>query len=353
MQSIRYTRGTDAGYLIHFFKNPSLFNGEQKEYAMNTFWKTYGRVAWLMAGIVLLSAVVTAFAGRVGLPRRDKTVVTATYPLYVAVENILGDTDALAVENLTGSAAGCLHDYQLSPANRIALENAALVLLNGGGAESFLDDTLTSLPDLPTVDTSAGLTLLESCHSHEHPHGDEPTDGEHDHAINEHLWVSPTCYAAQVAAATEALCALDPENTATYTANGEAYRQQVLAVGARLRAAAQKSAGKTCIIFHDSLAYLAEELGLTVAASLHVGEESGVSAADLAAAQRAVSDDPNVLLLYDSQYAVRYAAIDALVPADHVLSVDTAVIGRGRASDWLDAMTNNAIILENIKGGEQ
>ena len=320
---------------------------------MNTFRKTYARVAWLMAGIVLLSAVVTAFTGRVGLPRREKTVVTATYPLYVAVENILSDTDALAVENLTGTAAGCLHDYQLSPANRITLENAALVLLNGGGAESFLDDTLASLPDLPTVDTAAGLTLLESCHDHDHPHGDEAIVDEHDHAINEHLWVSPTHYAAQVATAIDALCALDPENAATYSANGEAYRQQVLAVGARLRAAATNLPSKTCIIFHDSLAYLADELGLTVAASLHVGEEAGVSAADLVAAQQAVADDPNVLLLYDSQYAVRYTAIDALVPADRVLTVDTAVVGRGRASDWLDAMTNNAIMLERIKGGEQ
>ena len=318
---------------------------------MNTFWKHYGLVVLLMAGILALSAVVTAFTGTVGLPRRGQTVVTTTYPVYVAVQNILGDTDGVAVENLTGSAAGCLHDYQLSPANRITLEGASLVLLNGGGAESFLGDTLAALPDLPTVDTSAGVSLLESCHDHDHPHGGEPTDG-HTHAANEHLWVSPTRYAAQVAAATEALCALDPDNAAVYTANGEAYRQRVLAVGARLRAAADKLSSKTCVIFHDSLAYLADELGLTVAASLHVGEESGVSAADLAAAQQAATQDPNILLLYDSQYTVRYPAIDALVPAAHVLTVDTAVIGRGRASDWLDAMAANAKLFENITEGE-
>lgn len=317
---------------------------------MNTFWKTYGRVALLMAGIVLLSAIVTAFTGTVGLPRRGRTVVTTTYPVYVAVENILGDTDTIAVENLTGAAAGCLHDYQLSPANRITLEGASLVLLNGGGAESFLDDTLAALPDLPTVDTSAGLSLLESCHDHDHPHGGEPTD-EHDHAANEHLWVSPTRYAAQVASVTEALCALDPVNAAVYTANGEDYRQRVLTVGERLRAAADKLPSKTCIIFHDSLAYLADELGLTVAVSLHVGEESGVSAADLAAAQQAAAQDPNVLLLYDSQYTIRYPAIDGLVPAAHVLTVDTAVIGHGKASDWLDAMTANAELFETITEG--
>lgn len=317
---------------------------------MNAFWKHYGRVALLMAGILALSAIVTAFTATVGLPRRVKTVVTTTYPLYVAVQSVLGDTDDVAVENLTGSAAGCLHDYQLSPANRITLENASLVVLSGGGAERFLDDTLAALPDLPTVDTSVGLTLLESCHDHEHPHGGGTVD-EHTHAANEHLWVSPTRYAAQVTAVTSALCALDPANAAHYTANGDSYRQRVLAVGERLRAAADKLPSKTCIIFHDSLAYLADELGLTVAASLHVGEESGVSAADLAAAQQAAQQDPNVLLLYDSQYTIRYPAIDSLVPAAHVLTVDTAVVGRGSARDWLDAMAHNAQLLENITEG--
>lgn len=317
---------------------------------MNTIWKHYGRVAALMAGVILLSAIITAFTGTVGIPRRDKTVVATTYPLYIAVKNVVGSTDTVTAENLIGTATGCLHDYQLSPANRITLENASLLLLNGGGAENFLGDTLATLPDLPTVDTSADVSLLESCRDHDHPQGGASDDG-HDHAVNEHLWVSATHYAAQVAAVVDALCALDADNAEAYTANGNAYRQQVLAAGARLRAAADKLQSKTCIIFHDSLAYLADELGLTVAASLHIGEESGVSAADLAAAQQAVANDPNILLLYDSQYTIRYSAIDALVPAAHVLTVDTAVIGRGNARDWLDAMAHNAQILENVTEG--
>ena len=92
---------------------------------MNTFWKHYGRVAALMVGIVLLSVAVTVFTGTVGISHRDKTVVTTTYPLYVAVQNVVDGTNTVTVENLTGSASGCLHDYQLSPANRITLERYA------------------------------------------------------------------------------------------------------------------------------------------------------------------------------------------------------------------------------------
>jgi hypothetical protein len=73
-----------------------------------------------------------------------------------------------------------------------------------------------------------------------------------------------------------------------------------------------------------------------------------VSASELAAAQRAVENDPDTLLLYDSQYAIRYAAIDRLVPSKQVLSIDTAVLGRGSAADWLTAMESNCRLLEEL-----
>ncbi len=309
--------------------------------------KHYGPVALLLAVVLLVSAGMTAVTGTVGVPRQTRTVVTTTYSLYLAVENILGDTDTLAVENLTGTAAGCLHDYQLSPANRITLQEASLVLLNGGGAERFLQDALAALPQLPTVDTAAGLSLLTGCHHHDHPH-----TGETAHAAdewNEHLWVSPSRYAQQIAAATAAICALDEANAAVYKSNGNAYRERVLAVGARLRAAADRLPSKNCVIFHDSLAYLADDMGLTVAASLHTGEQSGVSAGDLAAVQAAITADENLVLLYDSQYTARYAAVDKLVPQNRVLAVDTAVIGHGYADDWLRAMEINLALLEGAE----
>ncbi len=318
---------------------------------MKSTLRYYTPVALLMAGIVALAAVVTAFTGTVGMPRRTRTVVTTTYPLYVAVRNILGDTDTLTAENLTGSATGCLHDYQLSPANRITLQNASLVLLNGGGAESFLTDTLAALPQLPTVDTAVGIDLLSSCHAHDHPHDHADAPAQDGHTANEHLWVSPTRYAVQITAACEALCALDSRNAAIYRENGRAYREKVLAVGDRLRASAARLKSKNCVIFHDSLAYLADEMGLTVTAALHVGEESGLSASDLAAAQQAVVADENTALLYDSQYIVRYAAIDRLVPSAQVLTVDTAVVGNGHAADWLDAMERTCRLFEQLTEG--
>ena len=83
-----------------------------------------------------------------------------------------------------------------------------------------------------------------------------------------------------------------------------------------------------------------------------VGEESGISAADLSAAQAVLAAQPQALLLYDGQYPIRYTAIDGLVPADQVIALETAVVGSGKSSDWLDAMERNMEKLQTLTGGD-
>jgi len=305
----------------------------------------YGPVALLLAGIVAAAVLLTVFTGQVGPAAEERVVLTTTYPLYLAARQVVGETSGVRVETLAGAAAGCLHDYQLSPADRITAERADVVLLNGAGAEPFLEDVV---PSGRAVDTSAGLELLCSDHGHDHGHGH---DHEEHTAYNEHLWTSPRRYGAQIQTVTEALCRLNPGTAAAYRRNGEAYRQQVLDMGTRLRAAAGKLPSGRCVIFHDSLAYLADDLGLEVALALTVGEDSGVSAGDLSAVQRLVQQDPGLLLLYDDQYTVRYNGVDRLVPARQVVAMDTAVTGTGRLTDWLDAMEHNLALLERVTEG--
>lgn len=294
----------------------------------------YTKVALLMAGILAVCAVLVALMGNV-LPQDGKTVVTTVYPLYVAARNIIGTQSSVQVKNLTGAATGCLHDYQLSPDNRILLEKADLILLNGAGAEPFLEDVLPKLT-ATVVDTAAGLDLLGAA---EHEHEDE-----HEHEYNEHVWMSPTRYAAQVRQVIEGLCTAFPAEAAGYRQRGEAYLEKIEQSRAALEKAVSALSGCRVVTFHESLSYLAADLGMVEVASLTVGEEAGVSAADLAAVQRILQEDPSVLLLYDDQYTVRYAEIDRLLPSTHVLALKTGVKGE----DWLDAMAFNRQLLERV-----
>ena len=303
----------------------------------------YLPVAGLLAGIVAASLLLTCLTGSVGVFAERPKAVATVYPLYVAARQVVGDTDAVEVEHFTGTASGCLHDYQISPADRVLLERAALLVCNGAGAEAFLGD----LPLPPhTVDTSAGVELLHK----EDTHGHEGHDHE-GHTANEHLWTSPRRYAQQVEQVVAALCALEPSYAKEFTANGAAYIAKITALDNRLQQVREKLVGRRCVIFHDSLAYLAEDLGLVVEESLSVGEESGVSAAELTAVQRLAGQYPDLLLLYDNQYPLHYAAVDNLVPAGQVLALDSAVSGTGDPQDWLTAMEKNAALFERLAEG--
>ena len=75
---------------------------------------------------------------------------------------------------MTEPVSGCLHDYQLTPRDMKNLQEAEIMIVNGAGMESFLDEIRDRRKNLKIVDASAGLELLEQ------------TDGE----VNPHLWVS-------------------------------------------------------------------------------------------------------------------------------------------------------------------
>jgi zinc transport system substrate-binding protein len=137
----------------------------------------------MLAAILLLSVGLTVLTGgfSFGSEQADgKTVLATTYPIYVAAQRILGKDTSVALTRLDGAASGCLHDYQLSPSDRRAVQEADLILMNGAGAETFLHGIVD---EAKCVDTSAGLNLL--CSAHDHDHGGE--EHHHEEEYNEHL----------------------------------------------------------------------------------------------------------------------------------------------------------------------
>ncbi len=305
-----------------------------------------GGVALLMAGITAVSLGVTAL---LGLYRTEQTegfsIMASFYPVYTAALNVAGGIDGVTVSCLTQPQTGCLHDYQLSPEEIIALKKADLLVLNGAGAEAFLSAALAQLPDLPVADTAAGVPLVEG---HEHDHDHEDHADEPDAFANEHIWMSPARYARQVENLRDALTAADPDHAAAYRANAETYLGKIREIEKRLERAAGALPYRDCITFHDSAAYLAEDLSLNVIASLPLGEESGASAGELAEAAEAVRGR-QVLLLYDGQYPTDYAYLGDYADASRTVVLDTAVkpaAGENPADRWLLAMDRNLQALE-------
>ena len=107
-----------------------------------------GGVALLMAGITAVSLGITALLGLYRTERKEGfSIMASFYPVYTAALNVAGGIDGVTVSCLTQPQTGCLHDYQLSPEEMIALKKADLLILNGAGAEAFLDSALSQLPE--------------------------------------------------------------------------------------------------------------------------------------------------------------------------------------------------------------
>lgn len=101
--------------------------------------RLYGGVLLLMAGIAAVSIGITALLGQYRTRREDGFAVMASfYPMYTAALQVAEGIDGVTVSCLTQPQTGCLHDYQLSPGEMIALKEADILVLNGAGAETFL-----------------------------------------------------------------------------------------------------------------------------------------------------------------------------------------------------------------------
>lgn len=306
----------------------------------------YGRAVALMLAITVFCVLFTAITG-VQIPQKTEGLqVTASfYPMYIAALNVVGQIPNVTVSCLVGPKSGCVHDYQMTPNERMLLQQTDVLIANGVGAEAFLEGHLASVSGITVVDTSEGIDLLCTDHDHQHHHG------ESEENYNQHIWTSPMRYRQQVIKLAEGLAQVDPEHKQSYLANAEAYCQQIDQVWQQMQNAVLHSGFTECVIFSESLAYLAQDLGLQVLAQLEIGEEGGVSAAERNTAEQAVRGK-NVLLLYDNQYQTMYTDIGAAAKKSVVVLVDTAVQGNREANDWLRAMRQTALLFEQMKGGD-
>jgi len=144
------------------------------------------------------------------------------------------------------------HDYEPSPADIDTIARADLVLENGAGLESWLQDTVTSSGfGGPVVDTSQGVRLRQV--------GGEP---------DPHIWQNPRN--AQVIAANieHALAKAEPADAGVFQANLDAYTKQLHALDAEVQRQIDGLANKKLVTNHDAFGYYIDRYGLQFVGSI-------------------------------------------------------------------------------------
>ena len=134
----------------------------------------------------------------------SETVVTSFYPVYLITLNLTAGIEHITVRNLAAPSVGCLHDYQLQPADMKALSGADALFVNGAGMEAFLPEITRAFPDLPVIEASEGIELLSE--------GDAVRLGEEEEEeVNSHVWLDPLRAIRMAENLAEGLSVLFPE----------------------------------------------------------------------------------------------------------------------------------------------
>jgi zinc/manganese transport system substrate-binding protein len=234
----------------------------------------------------------------------------------VSSTNVWGDIassiggDLVQVVSIIDSFSQDPHSYEASARDQLAVNDADLVIANGGGYDSFID----------TLAVAAGNSniiyayLPEEGEEEDHATEEDGHDHDHDHG-NEHVWYDFHVVEDFATRLADQLKTLDPDNAAQYTANLEDFLVGIESLEERVAAVAASVSGAKVISSEPVADYLLAELGLTNVTpesfSQAIEEELDVSPADLLEIQNLISSNSVDLFVVNIQTGS--VQIDALV----------------------------------------
>ena len=256
-------------------------------------------------------------------PAEKLKVETSFYPMYEFARNVGGD---LADVELLVPAGTEPHDWEPTPQDIAKIEEADLLVYNGAGMESWVDQVLDASAngDLLAVEASKGIDIMEGSeeeghdhghdeateegHDHDHDHDaaveedhdhdhDEVATEEHDHdhaeeaghahshdhgGLDPHVWLSPALAVEEVRGIEKAFAEKDPANADQYKSNADAYVAKLEALDTEFKDGLSGTKRTDFITQHAAFGYLAREYGLTQVPIAGLSPEQEPSAQEMA-----------------------------------------------------------------------
>ena len=326
----------------------------------------YVFVALMLSVILLVSFGFTNIYVSHTQTEQDEefVVVTSFYPMYIAAMNVIGDTEGVTLKNLSEPQTGCLHDFQLTPADMKLLSTADVFIINGGGIESFMEEIAAQYPKLVIIEACEGIELL--CDEHEHSesgegghvsegedvHDEEDSHAGHDHGdLNAHAWMSVELYRQQISNITNGLTKADEGHSASYLANQKSYDGKLSELQQLQKEIRQLvSEHSEVVLFHSAYAYLAQEYDMETAFCMDLDEERQVSAGEVAEVIEVIKHHGVKYIFAEELYAKDMCNLIQKEVDVEVIYLDPLTRGEYTSDSYLDAMKENMVKLQKAIG---
>ena len=283
----------------------------------------------------------------------DFVVVTSFYPMYIATMNVIGDTEGVTLKNLSEPQTGCLHDFQLTPADMKLLSTADVFVINGGGIESFMEDVAKQYPDLVIIEACKDIELLceDEAHGHVHEnledagkldaHDNDDTHTDHKHDVNAHAWMSVANYRKQVDNIAKGLAEIAVDFSESFLANARIYDGKLEELQVEQEALLTLTQGTEVILFHCAYDYVAEDLDLEAAFCMDLDEERQVSAGEVAEVLEVIEHHGIKYIFAEALYGTDMCEMVQKEADVEVIYLDPLNRGEYEADSYIEGMRKN------------
>ena len=132
------------------------------------------------------------------------------------------------------------HDWEPTIKDLQLMQQADVIIINGIGFENWIDNIDSINSDVKVVDTSIGISILES---------------------DPHIWLNPVIAQKQVENIVDSLSKVDPLNEKYYKQNGISYIKKLKELDNKI-SYELSSCKKDFIAFHNAFSYFANQYDL-------------------------------------------------------------------------------------------
>ncbi|MDD1701401.1 MAG: zinc ABC transporter substrate-binding protein [Methanoregula sp.] len=202
-------------------------------------------------------------------------VVTSFRPITLLVEPVAGD-HATITQILPPGAEP--HEYEPTPNDAIAIQNAKILFYDGSFMEPWADRLATSsnpgIVRAAFIDSIPASVLAQM--KAEHANFPDP-------AQDPHLWLSPQLAEYYVPYVAEKLSEADPANASAYNANADAYEIRLKKLDADYKTGLSNCTTRTFLTSHAFLNYQAAAYNLTALSITGLSPDAEPSVRQMAA----------------------------------------------------------------------
>ncbi len=263
-------------------------------------------------------------------------VVASNYPLYFFASRIADGVD-VAPEIVFPDIEGDPASWVPSAEQIQNLQSADLVILNGAGAESWLN--LISIDRRRLVDTTADIDdrLIALGDSVLHQHGPA---GEHSHEGTAFTtWLDPQLAIAQAESVTNALIELTPSGEVGFRDNLATLQKELMGIDERLVEVFARLDDRPVLFSHPVYQYLQRRFEIN-SQSVHWEPDEEPSTSDWIELQQKLPSHRATLMIWEDEplasTVLRLSDVD-------IRSVVFLTMGtRSDEGDYISVMTENA-----------